>query len=194
MTPDTFDVSIRWRPFELNPQMSGQGQSWRQHIAQKYGEGGRGQGSTEWARLIELGETLGFSFGYREDMRIFNTFRAHQLLHWACQQERQTALMLALFTAFFTHHKDISNIDILVDTATEVGLNPSEARAVLVNAHYATSVREQEAAWLNGDIQGVPYFLFNDHYPVQGAADAERFIRLLQKISRSCVSGVAGEG
>ncbi len=127
-------------------------------------------------------------------MKVLNTFRAHQLLHWASQQERQTALMLALFTAFFTYHKDISDIDILVGIAAEVGLNPSEARAVLEDADYAPAVRELEAFWLNRGIHGVPYFLFNDHYPVQGAADAERFIRLLQKISRSRDGGVVGEG
>ena len=105
---------IRWHPFELNPRMPAEGQNLREHIMQKYGSSLE-QSQAARERLTTLGEALGFQFNYRDDTRMVNTFRAHQLLHWAVEQGRDTALKLALFAAFFTDGRDVNDIDCLVD-------------------------------------------------------------------------------
>jgi predicted DsbA family dithiol-disulfide isomerase len=129
-----------------------------------------------------IGESLGFTFDYFDGMRVVNTFRAHQLLHWAALQGKQTELKLALFTAFFSQRKDVSDAGVLVETAASVGLPAAEAEAVLASARFAEAVRSDQQQWLDKEIHAVPAFVFNDRYSVLGAQDADTFVRVLNKL------------
>jgi predicted DsbA family dithiol-disulfide isomerase len=179
--PGRFDVSVHWRPFELNPQMPAEGQDLREHIAQKYGTSAE-QSQQARSRLSSIGDSLGFSFDYFDGMRVVNTFHAHQLLHWAGAQGKQTELKLALFTAFFSQRQDVSDDQVLVSAAVSVGLSEADAREVLTSGRYADEVREDERWWLDREIHAVPAFIFNDKYSVLGAQDADTFVRVLEKL------------
>jgi predicted DsbA family dithiol-disulfide isomerase len=176
-----FDVTIRWHPFELNPRMPEEGQNLREHLSQKYGSTIE-QSKAAKARLITLGESLGFTFDYFDEMRMVNTFRAHQLLHWAGEQGRQTELKLALFDAFFSFRKDVSDGKVLAAVAGRVGLPVTEALEVAEGGRYAQAVREEQQIWLDKEVHAVPTFLFNQKYMVPGAQEAETFVRVLNKI------------
>jgi len=176
-----FDVQVHWQPFELNPNMPTEGQDTREHLAQKYGTSSE-QSRQARDRLSALGESLGFKFDYFDGMRIYNTFKAHQLLHWAAEQGRQTELKMALFEAFFSRRKNVGDNVILAEVAQRVGLSGTEAMAVLESARYAQAVREEQARWLDREVHAVPMFFFNDGYPVPGAQEAETFVRILQRI------------
>jgi predicted DsbA family dithiol-disulfide isomerase len=179
--PGQFDVTLRWHPFELNPHMPEDGQDLREHLAQKYGTTpAQSQGAR--ARLTALGSALGFTFDYFEGMRIVNTFRAHQLLHWAAEQGRQTELKLALFEAFFTRREDVNDPETLADVAARAGLDRAQAGQVLASARYASAVRQEQQHWLEQDVHAVPTFYFQQQYCVPGAQEAEAFVRLLHKL------------
>jgi predicted DsbA family dithiol-disulfide isomerase len=180
--PGRFDVSLQWHPFELNPHMPPEGQNLREHLAQKYGATLEQSQATR-ARLTALGESLGFTFNYSDDMRIVNTFRAHKLLHWAGEQGKQTALKLELFAAFFNRGEDVSNVDVLAAAVGRANLPVAEAMAVLEDERYATEVRSEQQRWLDRDVHAVPTFLFNGRYQVPGAQEAETFVRVLDKIA-----------
>lgn len=182
--PGRFDVSILWHPFELNPQMPAEGQNLREHLAQKYGVTVEGSKSAR-GRLTKLGESLGFTFNYFDDMRMVNTFRAHQLLHWAAEQGRQTELKLELFAAFFNRQEDVNDIRVLADAAGRCGLPAAEATAVLEDGRYVAAVREEQQHWRDRDVYAVPTFVFNDRFQVPGAQEAETFMRVLDKLAAS---------
>ena len=86
---------IHWHPFELNPSMPPEGQNLLEHVAGKYGST-REESEQSRARMTEIGAALGFEFRFSDDMRMHNTFNAHQLLHWAERQGRMNDLSLAL--------------------------------------------------------------------------------------------------
>jgi predicted DsbA family dithiol-disulfide isomerase len=176
-----FDVTIRWHPFELNPHMPEEGQNLREHLSQKYGSTIE-QSKAAKARLMTLGESLGFTFDYFDEMRMVNTFRAHQLLHWAGEQGRQTELKLALFDAFFSFREDVSDVQVLAAAAGRVGLPVTEALEVAEDGRHAQAVREEQQIWLDKEVHAVPTFLFNQKYMVPGAQEAETFVRVLNKI------------
>ncbi len=188
--PGQFDVTIRWHPFELNPRMPEEGQNLREHLSQKYGSTVE-QSKAAKARLMTLGESLGFTFDYFDEMRMVNTFRAHQLLHWAGKQGRQTELKLALFDAFFSLRQNVSDGQVLAATAGRAGLPVTEALAVAEDGRYAQAVREEQQIWLDKEVHAVPTFLFNEKYMVSGAQEAETFVRFLNKIQ---VKEIAGKG
>lgn len=176
-----FTVDIHWQPFELNPQMPPRGQELREHIALKYGttpEQSRGARS----RLTELGASLGFSFDYFDGMRIYNTFLAHQLLHWAAHTGKQTELKLALFEAFFSRRENVGDPNMLALIATRAGLDQQQALEVLESGRYAREVRREQAHWLDQEVHAVPMFYFNNSFPVPGAQEAQTFVRVLEKL------------
>lgn len=181
MLPGKFTPEIRWHPFELNPNMPQQGQDLREHLAQKYGSTVE-QSQAARARLASLGEALGFKFNYADDMRMVNTFSAHQLLHWAREEGRQTELKLALFEAFFSRQENVSDIHLLAEVAGRAGLDAARAQQVLADGRYANAVRQEQKLWLDQDVHAVPAFVFNQQYMVPGAQEAETLVRVLNKI------------
>ncbi len=175
-------AELGWHPFELNPQMSEEGENLREHLAAKYGTTPEGSRQAR-ARLTELGAELGFAFNYADDMRMYNTFRAHQLLHWAGTQGRQHALKMALFAAFFTHRRDVNDIEVLAEVAALIGLPKASALAVLTEGRFAEAVREEEAFWTSRGITGVPAMVFDQRYLLVGAQGAETYKRILEKLA-----------
>lgn len=173
---------IHWHPFELNPQMPAEGQNMREHIIEKYGATPE-QSAQNRAQMTTLGTELGIDFQFSEGMRMHNTFATHQLLHWADQQDRKHDLKMALFTAHFTHGRDLSDATVLADIAGEIGLDRAEAVAVLDDQRFAETVRQQESFWQQQGISGVPAVVFNRKHLVTGAQGVDNFTNILGQLA-----------
>lgn len=174
-------IDVHWHPFELNPDMAQEGENLREHLAAKYGTTLEGSIKAR-ARLTEMGAALGFTFNYAEDMRMVNTFRAHQLIDWAEDQGRAHDMQLALFAAFFTRREDLNNVDVLADVAASVGLNRDTARAMLDSGARAESVRKKEWFWTSRGVTGVPAMIFNRQHLVTGAQGEETYANILNQL------------
>lgn len=175
-------AEIHWHPFELNPQMPDEGEDLQQHLAAKYGSTPEDSRKSR-ARLTAMGAELGFTFNYADNMKMVNTFRAHQLLHWAGTQGREHELKMALFEAYFTHRQDVNGPEVLADISGRIGLDRNEALAVLRDARFADAVRDAERLWINRGIQGVPAMVFNQKYLVTGAQGTDNFTSILQQLA-----------
>ncbi|KJS08423.1 MAG: DSBA oxidoreductase [Hoeflea sp. BRH_c9] len=173
---------IHWHPFELNPDMKAEGQNLGEHIAEKYGST-RAQSLESRARLTDLGATLGFEFNFTDDMRMHNTFNAHQLIQWADGQGLGHALTQALFSAHFTDRRDLSDISVLVDVAHGIGLDPLEAKMVLEDQRFADEVRQTESFWVEQGIRGVPAVVFDRKHLVTGAQGIENYTSIVNQIT-----------
>ncbi|WP_420548672.1 DsbA family oxidoreductase [Curvivirga sp.] len=177
---DRMDYQIQWHPFELNPDMEMEGENLRDHIVRKYNSSPE-QSASIRETLIQYGLDLGFQFNFFDDMRIYNTFMAHQLLHWALEQGKQTELKLALFDAYFTHKKNISDSATLLDVVGSIGLDKNEAKSVLEDGRYVEAVRENQRRWLSLGIQGVPAVVLDNKYLISGAQEASYFKQALEQ-------------
>ena len=175
------NLDVHWHPFELNPQMAAEGENLREHLAAKYGTTPEGSRKAR-ARLTEMGAALGFTFNYADDMRMVNTFRAHQLIDWAEDQGRAHDMKLALFAAFFTRREDLNNVDVLADVASSIGLDRDTARAMLDSEERAESVREKEQFWTSRGVTGVPAMIFNRQHLVTGAQGEENYANILKQL------------
>lgn len=171
---------VRWHPFELNPDMGPEGQNLREHLMEKYGITVE-QSQAARARLGAVGKEVGIDFRYSDDMRMVNTFAAHQLLDWAMEQNLQHPLKLALFRAYFTEGRDVSDIDVLVEVAQSVGLDPAEARQIIESGSRAAETREKLSTWIENGITGVPAMIFGGKYLVTGAQGVENYVKVLQR-------------
>jgi predicted DsbA family dithiol-disulfide isomerase len=174
-------ASIRWHPFELNPDMVPHGQNLSEHIQQKYGLTAD-QSAQNRARLNGVGKELGFTFVFRPESRIVNTFAAHQLLDWAEGHNMQHSLKMALFEAHFSQEKDVSDPETLVEIAGQVGLDAAAARLALQGGTYARSVREKQQFWASHGISGVPAMVFQEKYLLTGAQGVPTYTDMLRQI------------
>ncbi|MGY5450202.1 DsbA family oxidoreductase [Agarivorans sp. MS3-6] len=177
---DSIRPHIQWHPFELNPKMPAEGQDLREHIQQKYGSTVE-QSETAREQLKNIGQELGFSFNFSQDSRIYNTFEAHQLLHWAQPYGKQTELKLALFDAYFSQGKDPSQRNNLLDSVEQVGLDRELAARVLTDEIYVAEVRNSQQNWQNQGIQAVPAFIFNNRFLLSGAQPVETLLQVIDE-------------
>ncbi len=179
---DALDAEIAFQPFELNPAMPAGGQNIGEHVAEKYGST-REQSAANRAMIVGRAADVGFTMAMNDDSRIYNTFDAHRLLHWAGLEGRQAELKHALFAANFTDNADPGDHDVLVHAAEKAGLDPVAAAAVLGSDRYADAVREAEALWRARGINAVPAVVINGRHLISGGQPAEVFEQALRQIA-----------
>ncbi|REG51480.1 putative DsbA family dithiol-disulfide isomerase [Paraburkholderia sp. BL6669N2] len=176
---DAVDAQIVVHPFELNPDMGPDGESIVDYLGKKYGRTPEQIAETQ-AAIRERGASVGFTFGPRN--RVYNTFDAHRLLHWAGIEGKQLPLKLALLQAYHADGKDPSDHEVLIEAAQSVGLDAVKARDVLQNRTYAAEVRAEERNNEAMGIQSVPAVIFNRRYLVSGGQPVETFEQAIQQI------------
>ena len=186
---DEVHAELHFQPFELNPGMPAEGQEITEHITQKYGITVE-QANANRENIRQRGAQLGFKFSSASDAgggrhRIYNTFDAHRLLHWAGLQGGglQKALKEALFAAYFTDGQSPASHEVLARVAGEAGLNADRAREVLASNAYADEVRERAQFYLNQGIHSVPAVIINDRHLISGGQPPEVFEQALRKIA-----------
>jgi predicted DsbA family dithiol-disulfide isomerase len=177
---DEVEAEIHFQPFELNPKMPAEGQDLNEHIFEKYGSTPE-QSKQNREMIRQRGADLGFTFA-QGDRRIYNTFDAHRLLHWAELEGKQQALKEALFKAYFTDHANPSNHQVLAAVAEQVGLNRQRAESILASDEYAAEVRKLEQLWVSRGVSSVPTIVFNGQYAVSGGQPVETFVGAIRQI------------
>lgn len=190
------EAQVRFQPFELNPQMPPEGENIVEHIGRKYGstpEQSAKNRAMITARAAEAWPNYSngkpFEMRMGEDSRIWNTFDAHRLLHWAGETAGlagQAALKRALFEAHFTRGEAMGDAGVLAGAAEAAGLDRAEAAAVLAEGRHAGAVRAAEALWVSRGITGVPAVVVEGKWLISGGQPAVVFEEALR--------GMAGEG
>jgi predicted DsbA family dithiol-disulfide isomerase len=180
---DLIEPEIRFHPFELNPGMAAVGENLMEHVARKYGSS-PDQVHAGRAGMKARAAGLGFEMNTTDDTRIWNTFDAHRLLHWAALEGRQVELKKALFDVYFTRQLSPSDHDVLADAAKGVGLDRATAAEILATDRYADAVREELRRWRDEGVTAVPAIFINNQYVVTGGQPPEAFERALRHIAK----------
>lgn len=185
-------AELRFQPFELNPQMPKEGQDTFEHLSHKYGST-REQQAQMRDVIRERGAAVGFAFRPDGRPRIYNTFDAHRLLHWAELDSlpKQVALKKALLKAYFTDGENPSDPELLLRVASDVGLDVARAREILASDEYADEVRAREKLYLDAGIHSVPAIVINNQHLISGGQPVEVFERALRQIAGAQPSAVA---
>jgi predicted DsbA family dithiol-disulfide isomerase len=174
-------VELQFHPFELNPQMPAEGEDATEHLSRKYGLS-KEQLDRNRAGLRERGASVGFEFGDRA--RVWNTFDAHRLIHWAGLEGRQREMKHALLQAYHGRNENPGAPDVLLRAAEEAGLDVERAREVIESDRYAEEVRAEERHWQQLGIQSVPSIIINDRHLIQGGQPPEVFEQALRQLAR----------
>lgn len=181
-TADVLQVDITFQPFELNPGMAADGENMAEHIARKYGTTPQ-QSAASRELVRSRAAEVGFAFNASDRSRVYNTFDAHRLLHWAKIMGRQRELKHALFKANFSDDENVSDVNVLAEVAASAGLDIQEATAVLRSARYVDEVRAAEQAWLSRGINSVPGIVINSKWLISGGQPPEAFEKALRDVA-----------
>ncbi len=176
-------VELRFQPFELNPTMDAEGADAAEYLIAKYGMS-REQLAESRQRIAERGAAVGFTFGERK--RVWSTFDAHRLLHWAGVEGppgSQHALKRALLRAYHGEGRNPGAHAVLLELAMAVGLDGERAREVLARNEFADDVREAERFWQQAGINAVPAVVINRRHLVSGGQPPEVFAQALRQIA-----------
>jgi predicted DsbA family dithiol-disulfide isomerase len=174
--------SVRWHPFQLNPDLPTQGIPRKTYLHAKFG-GARGSGAAEiYARVTAVGAEVGIAFDFDRIEIQPNTLAAHRLIAWA--QERADAaltrdLVERLFRAYFLQGRAIGEPDELAQIAVEAGLELAAARAMLASTENLAAVSAEDREARNVGINGVPFFIFNGSTALSGAHDPETLLQAI---------------
>jgi predicted DsbA family dithiol-disulfide isomerase len=177
---DSVPVELHFQPFELNPAMPKEGEDAAEHLARKYGASPEQLAQTR-ETLRQRGAEVGFSFGARP--RVWNTFDAHRLLHWAEAQGLQRELKHALLVAYHTHAENPGAPEVLLRLCAEVGLDIAHARSILQSDAYAAEVRERERFYQQQGIHSVPSIIIDERHLITGGQPPEVFEQVLRKLA-----------
>ncbi|RZL02052.1 MAG: DsbA family oxidoreductase [Rubrivivax sp.] len=177
-------ADIHCQPFELNPRMAPGGQDITEHLTQKYGSTPEQQAQIR-DNIRQRGAEVGFAFSPAGRGRIYNTFDAHRLLHWAGveQPPRQLVLKKALLVACHHDRQAMDQPEVLLAAVAQAGLDTARARAVLDSAEFTDEVRAQEALYTQSGIHSVPAVVVNDRHLISGGQPVAVFEQALRQIA-----------
>lgn len=182
-------AELHFQPFELNPQMGPEGQEITEHITEKYRITPE-QADVNRENIRLRGDKVGFTFSRADQpgggrSRIYNTFDAHRLLHWAGLEGagKQRSLKEGLLKAYFTDGQSPASHEVLMQVAGAAGLDTLRAKEILATDAYAREVRERESFYLNQGIHSVPAVIINDRHLISGGQPVEVFEQALRKIA-----------
>ncbi len=184
------EAEVRWRPFELNPDMPPEGEDQQAHLRRKYGRSEAEMRDTR-ERMRDIARDAGVSLDYAGEgeappAMMWNTFAAHRLLAWTLDSEgpaKQTELKLALFRAHFNARRRIGERPVLLDIAEECGLGRAAAAAALDDEVLAARVRAEERQALDMNITGVPAMVVEGRFAIPGAQQPETYVTALRRVA-----------
>jgi predicted DsbA family dithiol-disulfide isomerase len=172
---------IRWRPFQLNPDMPREGMDRAEYLAAKFG--GREQAERVYAKVEAACEDAGLDFDHSRIRRTPNTLDAHRVIRWAQVEGGQDAAVDKLFDLHFKQGRDISDPETLAEAGAAAGLAPEVVKELLASDADLDAVRAEDAAAREMGVSGVPTFIIAGKYVVQGAQDSDLWSRVIDELA-----------
>jgi predicted DsbA family dithiol-disulfide isomerase len=175
------EVELTWKSFELAPEMPAVlPLNTEQYLTSVKGIPlARARELIAQCTQIGAAEKLDLNF---DKLKLFNTRSAHELLHFAKTVGLQGEFKERLFRASFTEGRQIGDVDILVELAGEVGIDPAAAREALDSGRYVQAVIDDEREAHELGATGVPYFVINGKYGISGAQSRDAFLQALEAV------------
>ena len=164
------DVAIRWRPYFLDPTIPAEGMDRRTYMVRKFGE--------ERLKTIHdpfnvAGLAEGVQYNFEKITRTPNTTDAHRVIRFAVGSGVQEQVVDNLFAAYWSEGRDIGDAETLVDVASKSGLSGKDVQKHLASDNGKLEVAQEVAQAQSMGVQGVPTFIFAQHFGISGAQSPE---------------------
>lgn len=176
---DQHSVSVRWHPFQLNPSMPKEGISRREYRIGKFGSWER---SAELdAQVFAAGKAEGVHFAFEKMARTPNTVDAHRLIWLSGQRGCQDAVVESLFRAYFSQGRDIGDQRVLIEMASESGLDRQAAESMFNSDEGMDAIAKGQQLSQQHQVSGVPFFIVNNAIALSGAQPPQAFVEAFKQ-------------
>ena len=172
---------IEWHPFMLNPEMPPGGMDRRAYLEAKFG--GRDGAVAAYLPVADEAEKSGLTMKLDAIKRTPSTVDAHRLIHWAGIEGRQTAVVSALFKAYFVEGRDIGDSVVLSQIAAACGMDGAVVARLLASDADADDIRARDADARERGIRAVPTFLIAGRHVVPGAQPVALWLSVIDELS-----------
>lgn len=176
---DDISFELRWRPFELNPDMPREGVNRKSYRSAKFGS---------WEASLELdaqvkaaGASDGLDFHHERMEKTPNTLASHVLIDLAGETGVQSAVVEALFRAYFVDGEDVGDPTVLAAIGAKAGLDQTAVEQTLADEARHAVVKAKARAFSRSGVSGVPTVLLNRFSLFTGAQRPEVIERALRK-------------
>lgn len=171
---------VRWIPWQLNPEMPGEGMSFEEYLSARFGNAAAVAPVLE--SLTAEGCHDGISFRFDRMKRVPNTLKAHQLMYLAeTRGLDQSALAEELMSAFFERGEDIGDAAVLAELAVRHGLAAHDVQRVVEDEAAKQVVVAREGRVRASGIKGVPGFLLNRRMLMIGAQEPDAMVNAFDR-------------
>jgi predicted DsbA family dithiol-disulfide isomerase len=186
--PDV-DVSVTWRPFQLDPTIPPQGMDRKAYMRAKFGDEARL--ADAHARLEALGRDVGIDYAFDAITVSPNTLDAHRVIRWAGANspEVQNRLVRRLFKLYFEEGADIGDRTVLAQAAREAGMDGAVVESLLAGDADREAVANEAATASRMGVTGVPCFLLEGKYAVMGAQEVSTLTDAIKQIAAAKARG-----
>ena len=193
MVPN-IDVTVNWRPYQLDPTIPRGGTDRQAYMVAKFGSSEKI--NQIHARIAATGEELGIAFDFDAIKVAANTLDAHRLIRWAGADgpDVQGRVVRNLFSAFFEQGRDIGRPEILCDLAGNSGMDTAVVSALLPSPSDTEAVQQEIATATSMGITGVPCFLLDRRYALMGAQDPETLADAIRQVADKTADAGAERG
>jgi predicted DsbA family dithiol-disulfide isomerase len=174
------DFEIEWHPFQLNPTMPDAGMDRREYLETKFG--GQEGAIKVYSQIDQTAREMGLELDFGGIKRTPNTVNAHRLIQWAGIEGKQNAVVDRLFKAYFKEGRDISEHSVLVRIAAAAGMDAESTRVLLEGDADKEDIQTRDKKSRQSGVQGVPCFIIDNHYVVNGAQPVEMWDGVIKEI------------
>ncbi|HEX5506973.1 MAG TPA: DsbA family oxidoreductase [Pseudolabrys sp.] len=185
LLPET-PVELHWRPYFLNDWIPREGISRNEYLTTKFGSPERYKGIAQ--RVTAAAASEGLTYAADKISRQPNTLDAHRLIRWAAAHGLAAQMKQNLMKLYFTDGADLTDRDVLVQAAADVGLNGDEIRAWLTSDKDVAEIDQEAQAAKEAGIDGVPFYILDGKFAISGAQAPEY---LAQAITRAAQEAAA---
>ncbi len=173
--------AITWQPFMLNPEMPAEGMDRREYLEAKFGD--QQKVVQAYLPVQQAAEGAGLPMDLSRIARTPSTLNAHRLIHWAGLEGRQSAVVSALFRAYFNEGRDIGDPATLADLAEAAGMDRALVETLLAGENDMAELRARDAAIRERGLRGVPGFILDGQYVITGAQEPAFWLRVLDDLA-----------
>lgn len=173
--------ALTFRPYMLDPSVPDDGQDYKAYMAAKFGADAKDRFADSRAHLERSGKSFGIDFDFSAITRRPNSLNAHRLLKWAQEQDAGPAVAQSLFRAYHEQGRDIGDTDVLATIAEAAGLDSDTLRDRLDGDEDKLDIQQEIMFFRGLGISGVPTFIYNGQFAVQGAQDPDTHKRAFKQ-------------
>jgi len=173
--------AVEWHPFQLNPLMPPEGMDRREYLELKFG--GRKGAVDVYGQIARAAQEAGVTVNFEKINRTPSTLDAHRLIHWAGTEGVQPPVVTKLFHAYFQDGKDISDPEVLTSIAASAGMDGAVVAKLLAQDTDKDDIRNRDAHARERGVRGVPCFIVDNHYVIQGAQPTETWQKVIDEVT-----------